>query len=70
MPFDDLTMTLIGIAVCALIGGGSFYKLFQKRDSLKAAPIIPWYIPALAALATGFMLTVHLFKFHIAGALL
>lgn len=70
MQFNDLTLTLIGMAICAVIGGFSFIKHFRKRDSLKAAPIVPWIIPALAALATGFMLTVHLFKFHIANVFL
>ncbi len=68
MEFNDLTLTLIGIAICAAIGSVSFVKHFRKRDSLKAAPIIPWILPCLAALATGFMLTVHLFKYHIANA--
>jgi len=55
----DLTLTLTGLVFCALIGIFSFYKHFQKRDSFKA-PIIPWILPCLAALATGFMLMVHL----------
>lgn len=67
MQFSDLTLTLTGLSICAVIGAFSFVKHFKKRDSLKAAPIVPWIIPALAALATGFMLMVHLFKFHIAN---
>ncbi|NNE59088.1 MAG: hypothetical protein HKN36_13355 [Hellea sp.] len=55
----DRNLTLIGLLACALIGVFCFYKHFQKRESYKA-PIIPWIIPTLAALATGFTLIVHL----------
>jgi len=57
---SDLTLTLTGLAICACIGTFAFLRHFRKRETLKAAPIIPWIIPALAALATGFMLLVHL----------
>ena len=55
----DLQLTLTGIVFCAIVGSLSFYKHFQKTEKFKA-PIIPWIIPALACIATGFMLVVHL----------
>jgi len=57
---SDLMLTITALIACVIIGAGSFYKHFQKRDSLKRAPLIPWIIPCLGALATGFMLLVHL----------
>ena len=56
---QDLYLTLGGLAVCILIGLFSFRRHFKKRESLKA-PLVPWIIPAMGALATGFMLVVHL----------
>ena len=58
-PTTDLYLTLSGIVLCAVIGFFSFRRHFAKRDSLKA-PIVPWIIPTMGALATGFMLLVHL----------
>jgi len=58
-PMMDLYLTLSGIVLCAVIGFLSFRQHFKERDALKA-PIIPWIIPTMAALATAFMLVVHL----------
>ncbi len=58
-PTTDLYLTLSGIVLCLLIGVFSFRRHFKERDSLKA-PFIPWIIPTMGALATGFMLVVHL----------
>jgi len=55
----DLIATITGLLACALIAAFAFFKHFKKHDGFKA-PIIPWIIPSLAALATGFMLLVHL----------
>jgi len=55
---SDLAISLISLAACALIAAFAFYKHFQKRETFKA-PIVPWIIPSLAALATGFMILVH-----------
>jgi len=54
-----LLLTILALLACAAISAFAFYKHFQKRDVFKA-PIIPWIIPSLAALATGFMVLVHL----------
>ena len=55
----DLQMTLTGLAFCAIVGTFSFFRHFKKTEKYKA-PIIPWIIPAMACIATGFMLIVHL----------
>jgi len=57
---DDLSLTLTGLTICIIVGVFSFLRHFRKRETLKAAPVVPWIIPALAALAMGFMLMVHL----------
>ncbi len=67
---NDLGLTLTGLAICIVIGVFSFLKHFKKRDTLKPSPMIPWIWPFLAALATGFMLLVHLVKYHVANAIL
>jgi len=64
----DLSITLTGLAICVIVGFISLIKHFKKRDSLKASPIIPWIWPFLAAVSIGFMLLVHLVKFHMANA--
>lgn len=57
---SDLEGTILGVILCSGIGAFCFWRHFRKRETLKAAPIIPWIIPGLGAAATGFMLMVHL----------
>ena len=56
---DDLLLTCIGLAACVIIGIFAFRRHFAKHDKLKPR-MVPWIIISLAAIATGFMLLVHL----------
>lgn len=56
---NDLLGTSIGLAACVIIGVFSFRRHFAKHDKLKPR-MVPWIIISLAAIATGFMLLVHL----------
>jgi len=56
---DDLLLTSIGLAACVIIGIFAFRRHFAKHDKLKPR-MVPWIIISLGAIATGFMLLVHL----------
>ena len=58
-PSDDLLFTSLGLASCVLIGALAFRQHFKKHDELKTR-MIPWIVISLGAIATGFMLLVHL----------
>lgn len=59
MPATDLSITLTALAVCAAIALLSYNRHFRRHDSVKPR-MVPWSVIGLAALATGFMLVVHL----------
>ena len=56
---NDLLGTTVGLAGCILIGVFAFRRHFAKHDKLKPR-MVPWIIISLGAIATGFMLLVHL----------
>lgn len=56
---DDLLFTCLGLITCAVIGIFAFRRHFAKHDKLKPR-MVPWIIISLGAIATGFMLLVHL----------
>ena len=56
---NDLLGTCVGLAACLIIGIFAFRRHFAKHDKLKPR-MVPWIIISLAAIATGFMLLVHL----------
>jgi len=56
---NDLLATSVGLAACILIGILAFRRHFAKHDKLKPR-MVPWIIISLGAIATGFMLLVHL----------
>jgi uncharacterized protein YneF (UPF0154 family) len=56
---NDLLGTLVGLAACIFIGIFAFRRHFAKHDKLKPR-MVPWIIISLGAIATGFMLLVHL----------
>lgn len=58
-PSDDLLLTSIGLAICIFLGVLGFRLHFKKHEELKTR-MIPWIIISLGAIATGFMLLVHL----------
>jgi len=56
---QDLTYTLIAIAVIGLLGAFAFQRHFAVHD--KPEPrMVPWMIICLGCVATGVMLVVHL----------
>jgi len=59
IPSHDLLFTSLGLAVCIIVGGLAFRLHFKKHDELKTR-MVPWIIISLGAIATGFMLLVHL----------
>ena len=56
---NDLLATSVGLATCVLVGIFAFRRHFAKHDKLKPR-MVPWIIISLGAIATGFMLLVHL----------
>ena len=58
-PSDDLFFTSLGLAGCVFIGILGFRLHFKKHEELKTR-MVPWIIISLGAIATGFMLLVHL----------
>lgn len=56
---DDLTLTLVALVFCAALGVVSFRNHFAEKTSIKPHRL-PWMIIALASIATGFMVVVHL----------
>ena len=58
-PSQDLTYTLIALALIASLGLVAFNRHFAKHDKVKPR-MVPWMIIALACIATSFMLIVHL----------
>ena len=58
-PSDDLFFTSLGLAACVLLGALAFRLHFKKHEELKTR-MIPWIVISLGAIATGFMLLVHL----------
>jgi len=56
---NDLLGTIVGLAACIIIGIFAFRRHFAKHNKLKPR-MVPWIIISLAAIATGFMLLVHL----------
>ncbi|WP_034388591.1 hypothetical protein [Hellea balneolensis] len=56
---NDLLLTTTGLATCVIVGIFAFRRHFAKHDKLKPR-MVPWIIISLGAIATGFMLLVHL----------
>jgi len=56
---DDLTLSLIGLTVCVVLGVLGFRNHFAEKTSIRLHRP-PWMMIALASLATGFMIVVHL----------
>jgi len=56
---NDLLATCVGLTACILVGVFAFRRHFAKHDKLKPR-MVPWIIISLGAIATGFMLLVHL----------
>lgn len=56
---DDLTLSLIGLAICIVLGVLGFRNHFAEKTNIRLHRP-PWMIIALASLATGFMIIVHL----------
>lgn len=59
MYSTDLKVSLLALLICAVLGTVSFQRHFAKHDKLKPR-MVPWMLIALACLATGFMIVVHL----------
>jgi len=57
-PSNDMTISLIGLFICILIAVGGFREHFKKHTTIKPHRL-PWMLISLAAIATGFMLLVH-----------
>jgi len=57
-PENDMTISLIGLAICVFIGVAGFREHFKKHKTIKPHRL-PWMLISLAAIATGFMLLVH-----------
>lgn len=55
----DLTLTLIGILVCAALAFIGIRLRFREKNDIRPYRM-PWMIIALVAIAVGFMLFVHL----------
>jgi len=56
---NDLLGTSVGLATCIVVAIFAFRRHFAKHDKLKPR-MVPWIIISLGAIATGFMLLVHL----------
>jgi cytochrome b subunit of formate dehydrogenase len=56
---DDLTLSLIGLTLCVGLGVLGFRNHFAEKTNIRLHRP-PWMIIALASLATGFMIIVHL----------
>jgi len=56
---NDLLATIVGLSACILIAIFAFRRHFAKHDKLKPR-MVPWIVISLGAIATGFMLLVHL----------
>lgn len=56
---NDLLLTTTGLLTCIIVGIFAFRRHFAKHDKLKPR-MVPWIIISLGAIATGFMLLVHL----------
>ena len=56
---NDLLATIVGLSACILIAIFAFRRHFAKHDRLKPR-MVPWIVISLGAIATGFMLLVHL----------
>jgi Na+/melibiose symporter-like transporter len=57
-PSTDMSVSLIGMAICIFLGIIGFRNHFKKHTTIKPHRL-PWMIISLAAIATGFMLLVH-----------
>jgi len=55
----EIGSTLLILSACVIIGIFAFRRHFAKHDKLKPR-MVPWIIISLAAIATGFMVLVHL----------
>lgn len=58
-PSNDMTISLIALAICAWLGIIGFRNHFKKHDTIKPHRL-PWMLISLAAVATGFMILVHI----------
>lgn len=58
-PSQDLGLTLVGIAVCAGLALAGLRGRFREKTDIRPYRV-PWMPIALAAIAVGFMLVVHL----------
>ena len=58
-PSTDLTLTLIGLAVCSGLAVAGLKGRFREKDDIRAYRV-PWMPIALLAISVGFMLVVHL----------
>ena len=55
----QITYTLIGLGVCIVLGLLSYRMHTREHNKLKPR-LVPWSFIAMACIATGFMLFVHL----------
>ncbi len=55
---NDMTISLIGLTICIFFGVVGFRNHFKKHTTIKPHRL-PWMLISLAAIATGFMLLVH-----------
>lgn len=58
-PQQDLMITILALALCAAIAVLGFKRNFAEHNELKPR-MVPWMVISLGAIATGFMLIVHL----------
>lgn len=56
---DDLTLTVIGLIICASLAVLGLRNHFAEKKSIKPHRL-PWMIISLGSIATGFMVIVHL----------
>ncbi len=56
---NDIALTFFGLVICAAISIFCFRRNFAEHNELEPR-MVPWMVICLAALATGFMLVVHL----------
>jgi hypothetical protein len=56
---QDLTLTLIALAICAGLALLGLRNHFAEKPSIKPHRM-PWMIICLTSIATGFMVIVHL----------
>jgi len=57
-PSNDMTISLIGLGICACLGVIGFRNHFKKHTTIKPHRL-PWMLISLASIATGFMVLVH-----------